>query len=62
MFQNLNIRWAIIIAIVIGAIYFITPTYNYYSIVNDPLMSAHDLNHDLTLISHWAYVENGIQS
>jgi len=36
MFQNLNIRWTIIIAIVIGAIYFITPTYNYYSITNDP--------------------------
>ena len=26
-----------------------------YSIVNDPHTSAHDLNHDLSLISHWAH-------
>ena len=44
MFQNLNIRWAVIIAIVIGAIYFVIPTYNYYSIINDPDLS--DINVD----------------
>ena len=45
MFQNLNIRWAVIIAIVIGAIYYITPTYNYYSIVNDPDLSDIDVDY-----------------
>ena len=44
MFQNLNIRWIVIISLVIGAIYFIMPTYNYYSIVNDP--DLEDINVD----------------
>ena len=45
MFQKLNIRWAIIIAIVIGAIYFTIPTYNYYSIINDPDFSDIDVEY-----------------
>ena len=44
MFQNLLNRWAIIVAIIIGAIYFIAPTLNYYSIVNDP--DLQDINVD----------------
>lgn len=44
MFRNLNIRWTIIIATIIGAIYFITPTINYYSIINDP--DLNDINVD----------------
>ena len=42
MFQNLNIRWGIIIAVIVGAIYFIMPTYELYSIKNDPDLSDID--------------------
>ena len=45
MFQNLNIRWSIIIAFVIGAIYFIIPTYEYYSIINDPELNDLDVDY-----------------
>ncbi len=45
MFQNLNIRWAIIIAFVLGAIYFIIPTYEYYSIINDPDLNDIDVDY-----------------
>ena len=42
MFQNLNIRWGIIFSVIIGAIYFIMPTYELYSIKNDPDLSDID--------------------
>ena len=42
MFQNLNIRWGIIVSVIIGAIYFIMPTYELYSIKNDPYLSDID--------------------
>ena len=42
MFQNLNIRWGIIVSVIIGAIYFIMPTYELYSIKNDPDLSDID--------------------
>ena len=44
MFQSLLNRWIIIIAIIIGSIYFIVPTINYYSITNDP--DLQDINVD----------------
>tara|TARA_Y100001970_G_scaffold91791_1_gene115841 strand:- start:39327 stop:41069 length:1743 start_codon:yes stop_codon:yes gene_type:complete len=44
MFQSLLNRWIIIIAIILGSIYFIVPTINYYSITNDP--DLQDINVD----------------
>ena len=45
MFQSLLNRWAIIIAIILGAIYFIAPTINYYSIINDPDLQDINVDH-----------------
>ena len=36
MFQNLNIRWTIIACIIIASIYYLTPSYQLFSIHNDP--------------------------
>ena len=44
MFQNLNIRWSIIISIIAISIYFIMPSYELYSIKNDPELD--DINTD----------------
>ena len=42
MFQNLNIRWIIIIGIIIAGIYFIMPSYELYSIKRDPALADID--------------------
>ena len=42
MIQNLNIRWIIIISIIITGIYFIMPSYELYTIKNDP--ELHDID------------------
>tara|TARA_B100001989_G_scaffold252550_1_gene235025 strand:+ start:1456 stop:3195 length:1740 start_codon:yes stop_codon:yes gene_type:complete len=44
MFQRLHIRWVIILGFLSLAIYFINPTYQYYSISSDPELS--DINID----------------
>ena len=44
MFQRLHIRWVIILGFLSLAIYFINPTYQYYSIASDPELS--DINID----------------
>ena len=44
MFHNLNIRWTIIISIIATSIYFIMPSYELYSIKNDPELT--DINTD----------------
>ena len=44
MFQSLKIRWAVIIGVIATGIYFINPTYELYSIKNDPELS--DINLD----------------
>ena len=44
MFQRLHIRWVIILGFLSLAIYFINPTYQYYSIASDPELN--DINID----------------
>ena len=36
MSQKLNIRWLIILGAILASCYFIMPTYEFYSIKNDP--------------------------
>ena len=36
MFQNLKIRWVVVLSVIIGSFYFVMPTYELYSINNDP--------------------------
>ena len=36
MFKNLNIRWTIIACILIVSIYYLIPSYQLFSIQNDP--------------------------
>ena len=42
MFQNLNIRWVIIASIISAGIYLVMPSYELYSIKNDPELSDID--------------------
>ena len=44
MFHKLNIRWSIILSIIVASAYFIMPSYELYSIQNDP--ELHDINTD----------------
>ena len=41
MFQRLHIRWVIILGFLSLAIYFINPTYQYYSISSDPRIKGY---------------------
>ena len=45
MFQNLNIRWIIIVSIIAASIYFIMPSYELYSIKNDPDLNDIDTDY-----------------
>ena len=45
MFHNLNIRWVIIISIIAAGIYFIMPSYELYTIKNDPELSDIDTSY-----------------
>ena len=45
MIQNLNIRWIIIISIIITGIYFIMPSYELYTIKNDPELTDIDTSY-----------------
>tara|TARA_Y100000590_G_scaffold87538_2_gene98183 strand:- start:1089 stop:2831 length:1743 start_codon:yes stop_codon:yes gene_type:complete len=43
--QNLNIRWLIILGAILISCYFIKPTYDFYSIKNDPDLSDIDIDY-----------------
>ena len=45
MSQNLNIRWLIILGAILISCYFIKPTYDFYSIKNDPDLSDIDIDY-----------------
>ena len=45
MFQNLKLRWTIIASVIAMSIYFIAPTYELYSIKNDPELSDIDIDY-----------------